>query len=179
MRAARLRRAAQPRAANTSPNASPASFQRRRPVRAQQQLGVVDQPVRLLDGREPARQLHGQEHLGPAIDRAIGGGTQHDVQRQIEPQRLRRHAQRVLAQRLTAGRTRARLQPPVRDAIDGITHARRAVVEEVVVFVRALGGPRVVIQRRLQRLLLGLRQPQLLHRDAAVFARVRADHAWQ
>ena len=59
------------------------------------------------DGRaQPARQLPGQEHLGPLIDRAIDRRAEHDVERQVEPERLRRHAQRVLAQGHAARRAR-------------------------------------------------------------------------
>ena len=129
--------------------------------------------------REPVRQLLGEEHLTPAIDRAIGGRPQNEVEPQVEPEGLGRHPQGVLAQR-HAPRQPARLpQAAPDDDVDDVAYAGRAVVQEVVVLVSAVLGTGVLLQPLLQLSALLGRQIETLGRDAPVLALVPGQHARQ
>ena len=163
-RPARSRRAASPSAEDREPDGDA----RRRRTAAPRAGG--DRAAARPIGVEPARPAPRTSGCPPTLvveaPRASSSGryisahrsiglvdlrTEHDVQRQVQPERLRRHAQRVLAQRQPPGRERASRagRPQPRD------RSRRArastVVEEVVVLVEAVLGPRVHLQRRLQR----------------------------
>jgi hypothetical protein len=102
-----------------------------------------------------ARQLAGKVHLRPLVDRSIDLRAEHDVQRP----RTARAAGAVILRACSRNVIRpvccaAALHLPRNHAIDGVTHARRAVVEEVVVFVEPVLGTRVLLERRAQRQLL-------------------------
>ena len=130
-------------------------------------------------GGEAARQLLGDEHLAPAVDGAIGVGAEHDVERQVERPVVGRHPQRLLAQGETRRRPRAGVQLAADGVVDRVAHARRAVVEEVVVLVGAVLGARVDVEARPQRLLGRPVERQLLHVDGPVLVLVRGEHRRQ
>ena len=130
-------------------------------------------------GGEPARQLLGDEHLPPAVDRAIGVGAEHDVERHVERPVVGRHPQRLLAQGEAGRRLRAGPQLAADGVVDGVAYPRRAVVEEVVVLVVAVLGARVDVEARAQRLLDRRIERQLLHVDRPVLVLVRSEHRRQ
>ena len=161
-RPARSRRAPAPAPKIASPTATPQAKnfgvarrrhqQRRRPI-AREPARPVRAPAvaRRRWCRGAARSSSGKYISVHSIDRLVHLRTENDVQRQVQPQRLRRHPQRVL-RAASSVRARARWHEnrPCSRAIDRVAHARRTVVEEVVVLVEAVLGPRVHLQRLLQ-----------------------------
>ena len=114
--------------------------ERRRAPRREQGLGGGDHRRTRRRGRrrQTARQLLGQEHLAPLLQRAVDRRTEDQIERQVEPEGLGRHAQRVLAQRHPSARSAGLAQAPAQGQVDGVAHPGRAVVQEVVVLVRAV-----------------------------------------
>ena len=113
-RAPRDRRADPPRPTKSIPSAEAHREEARARTRGgcsqRRRTGRLEQPparrTPAARRREPARQLLGEVHLAPSDRSADHRRPQHQVEREVEPERLRRHAQRVPAQGQPPGRRR-------------------------------------------------------------------------
>ena len=176
-------------ASRAEPASSPASNHARE--------GEPDEaPGRLLEGRadrlgddgfrrdqvrlaQKVPHHHGNEHLVPGRDGTIAAPAHEEVQRHIDDRIALGKPPGVKAEGLAGDGREALPQAASQDAVQRIAHARRAVVEEVLVPVEAILEKTVALDQVEQREALGRGQIELLLHHAPARGRVERDHRFR